>query len=119
VLLNIILYFGNSLCKYLVDFDAVSLVSRMAITEGGVGLFISACRPSNAVLRAPQFHDNMLMAGFVYGLLRVCKIGWFCMGLGSVKLRRGCRHFRVSNAIFQEGMEKFVVSFPNLGDMRL
>jgi hypothetical protein len=27
VLLNIILYYGNSLCRYLVDLDAVSLVS--------------------------------------------------------------------------------------------
>jgi hypothetical protein len=27
VLLNIILYCGNNLCKYLVDLDAVSLVS--------------------------------------------------------------------------------------------
>jgi hypothetical protein len=27
VLLNIILYCGNSLCRYLVDLDAISLVS--------------------------------------------------------------------------------------------
>jgi hypothetical protein len=39
--LNIILYCGNSLCKYLVGLDAVSLVSCMAIMEEGVGLFIS------------------------------------------------------------------------------
>jgi hypothetical protein len=31
VLLNIILYSGNNLCRYLVDLDAVSLVSCMAI----------------------------------------------------------------------------------------
>jgi hypothetical protein len=75
VLLNIILYYENSLCKYLVDLDAVSLVSYMAIIEGGVGLFISACRPSNAVLSAPQFHEIMLVAGFVCGVLRGCRIG--------------------------------------------
>jgi hypothetical protein len=32
-----------------VDLDAVSLVSCMAIMEGGVGLFISVWRPGNAV----------------------------------------------------------------------
>jgi hypothetical protein len=53
VLLNIILYWGNSLCKYLVDLDVVSLVSYMAIKEGGVGLFINACKPGRAVLSAP------------------------------------------------------------------
>jgi hypothetical protein len=52
-LLNIILYWGNSLCKYLVDLDVVSLVSYMAIKEGGVGLFINACKPGRAVLSAP------------------------------------------------------------------
>jgi hypothetical protein len=31
----------------------VSLVSCMAIMEGGVGVFISACSPGNAVLSAP------------------------------------------------------------------
>jgi hypothetical protein len=35
VLLNVILYCGNSLCKYVVDLDAVNLFSCMAIMEGG------------------------------------------------------------------------------------
>jgi hypothetical protein len=35
VLLNIILYCGNIFCKYLVDFDAVSLVSWIAIMTDG------------------------------------------------------------------------------------
>jgi hypothetical protein len=100
VLLNIILYFGNSLCKYLVDLDVVSLVSCMAIMEGGVVLFINACRPGSVVWNEPQFHDNMLAAGFVYGMLRACNIGWFWIGLGVVKFGRGCRHFRISSASF-------------------
>jgi hypothetical protein len=41
VLLNIILYCGNSLFRYLVDLDAVILVSWMAIMDGGVGLFVN------------------------------------------------------------------------------
>jgi hypothetical protein len=53
VLLNIILYCGNILCRYLVDLEAVSLVSWMAIMEGGMDLFISACSPGMAVLSAP------------------------------------------------------------------
>jgi hypothetical protein len=32
-----------------VDLDAVILVSYMAIMEGGMGLFVNACRPGNAV----------------------------------------------------------------------
>jgi hypothetical protein len=40
VLLNIILCCGSNLCRYLVDLDAVSLVSCMAIIAGGVGLFV-------------------------------------------------------------------------------
>jgi hypothetical protein len=63
-----------------VDLDAVSLVSCMAIMEGGVGLFVNACRPSSAVLSAPQFHDNILVAGFVYGVLHACRIGWSWIG---------------------------------------
>jgi hypothetical protein len=59
-----------------VDLDVVSLVSCMAIMEGGVDLFISACRPGNAILRALQFHNIMLVVGFVYGVLRTCRIGW-------------------------------------------
>jgi hypothetical protein len=42
----------------------------------------------------------MLVAGFVYGVLLACKIGWFWVGLGVVKFRRGCKHFRVSIASF-------------------
>jgi hypothetical protein len=83
-----------------VDLDAVSLVSCMAIMEGGVELFVNACRLGSAVLSAPQFHDNILVAGFLYGMSRVCRIGWSWMGLGVVKLGSGCRHFRVSNASF-------------------
>jgi hypothetical protein len=41
VLLNIILYCGNNLCRYLVDLDAVSLVSLIAIIGGGLGIFVS------------------------------------------------------------------------------
>jgi hypothetical protein len=41
VLLNIILYCGNSLFRYLVDLDAEILVSWMAIMDGGVGLFVN------------------------------------------------------------------------------
>jgi hypothetical protein len=60
----------------LVDLDAVSLVSCMAIMEGGVVLFINACRLGIAELSVPQFHDNILVAGFMYGVLRACRIGW-------------------------------------------
>jgi hypothetical protein len=62
----------------------MSLVSCMAIMEGGVGLFINVCRPGNAVWSEPQFHDSMLVAGFVYGVLCACMTGWFWMGLGIV-----------------------------------
>jgi hypothetical protein len=58
-----------------VDLDAVSLVSCMAIIEGGVGLFVSICRSGNAVWSEPQFHVNMLVAGFVCGVLCVYRIG--------------------------------------------
>jgi hypothetical protein len=58
-----------------VDLDAVSLVSCMAIIEGGVGLFVNVCRPGNAVWSEPQFHVNMLVAGFVCGVVYVCRIG--------------------------------------------
>jgi hypothetical protein len=83
-----------------VDLDIVSLVSCMAIMMGGVGLFINACRPGNAVWSEPQFHDNMLVARFVYGILRACRIGWFWIGLRIVKFGRRCRHFRVSSTSF-------------------
>jgi hypothetical protein len=36
-----------------VDLDVVSLVSCMAIMDGGVDLFISDCSLGNAVLSAP------------------------------------------------------------------
>jgi hypothetical protein len=68
VLLNIILYCGNSLCRYLVDLDAVSLVSWMAIIDGGVGLFVNASIPGSAVFSVLQFHDIMLVSRFVYGV---------------------------------------------------
>jgi hypothetical protein len=48
-----------------VDFDAVSLVSWMAIMDGGVVLFIISCKPGSAVLSVPQFHVNIFVAGFV------------------------------------------------------
>jgi hypothetical protein len=83
-----------------VDLEAVSLVSCMAIIEGGVGLFINACSLGNAVWSDPKFHDSMLTAGFVYGMLHACRIRWFWIGLGIVKFGRGCRHFRVSSASF-------------------
>jgi hypothetical protein len=41
----------------------------MAIMEGGMGLFISSCIPGMAVLSTPQFHDSMLVAEFVCGML--------------------------------------------------
>jgi hypothetical protein len=78
----------------------VSLVFCMAIIEGGVGLFISACNPGNAVLSIPQFHDSMLVLGFVCGVLRGCRIGWSWVGLGNVKFGKGCRLFRASSASF-------------------
>jgi hypothetical protein len=93
VLLNIILYCGNILCKYLVDLEAVSLVSWIAIMEGGVGLLVSTCSPSMAVFSAPQFHNNILVDVFVCGMLCGCRIGCSCAGLGVVKFGRGCRHF--------------------------
>ena len=68
VLLNIILYCGNSLCKYLVDLDAVSFVSWMAIMDGRLGVFAMDCIPGSAVFSVPQFHDIILAGGFVYGV---------------------------------------------------
>jgi hypothetical protein len=76
------LYCGNILCKYLVDLDAVSLVSWMAIIDGGVDLFIISCKPGSMVLSMPQFHFNIFVAGFrvrgvlrVYGWVILCRIG--------------------------------------------
>ena len=54
MLLNIILYFGNSLCKYLVDLDLVSFVSWMAIINGGSFLFANDSSPGSAVFSVPQ-----------------------------------------------------------------
>jgi hypothetical protein len=65
VLLNIILYCGNNLCRYLVDLDVVSFVSWMAIMDGGVGLFVNDCIPGNVVFSVPQFHVIILVGGFV------------------------------------------------------
>jgi hypothetical protein len=109
VLLNIILYCGNSLCKYLVDSVAVSLVSCMATMEGGVGSFI--------MLSVPQFQDNILVVGIVCGMFHGFRMGWFCIGLESVKFGRGCRHIRHIRDVpfFQGGVGIFVVAFPNLG----
>jgi hypothetical protein len=36
-----------------VDLDAVSLVSWMAIIDGGVGLFVNAYSPGSAVFNVP------------------------------------------------------------------
>jgi hypothetical protein len=71
----------------------------MAIMAGGVGLFISDCSPTDAILSAPQFHDIMLVAGFIRGVFCGFMDGWFCMGLGCVKFGSGCRHFRASSVI--------------------
>jgi hypothetical protein len=65
MLLNIILYCGNNLCRYLVDLDAVSLVSWMAIMDGGEGLFVNDWSPGRAVFSVPQFHEIILVSGFV------------------------------------------------------
>ena len=82
------------------DLDAVSLVSYMAIMERGVCFFVNACRPGSVVLSVSQFHDIMLVSGFVYGVLCAYRIGCSWMGLGIVKFGSGSRHFRVSNASF-------------------
>jgi hypothetical protein len=41
VLLKFILHCGNNLYKYLVDLDAMSLVSWIAIMASGLGVFVS------------------------------------------------------------------------------
>ena len=87
-------------CKYLVDLDAVSLVSCIAITDGGLGVFVIDWSPSNAVLSVPQFQEIIWVARFVCGVCCVFMGGWFCVGLGCVKFGIGCRHFNVSMAIF-------------------
>ena len=50
------------------DLDAVIFVSCMAIMVGGLGLFANACISGSAVFIVPQFHDTILVAGFVYGM---------------------------------------------------
>jgi hypothetical protein len=115
VLLNNILYCGNILCRYLVDLEAVSLVSWMAIMEGGMGLFISACSPGMAVLSAPQFHDSMLVAEFICRMLHGCRIGCSCMELEVVKFGRGCRHFSASTKSFLGRYGNFCVRVSRLG----
>jgi hypothetical protein len=47
-----------------------------------VGLFNRDCNPSSAVLSVPQFHVSTLVAGFVCGVFRGFRIGWFYMGWG-------------------------------------
>jgi hypothetical protein len=37
----------------------------MAIMDGGVGLFVNDWSPGSAVFSVPQFHDIILVAGFV------------------------------------------------------
>jgi hypothetical protein len=73
------------------------------------------CRPGSAMLSVPKFHDNILVAGFVCGMLRGFRIGWFCIGLGSLKFGRGCRHFRVSSAIFLGRYGNFCSSISKFG----
>jgi hypothetical protein len=68
LLLNIILYCGNILCKYLVDLDVVSLVSCIAIMDGGLGVFVSDWSLGNAVLSIPQFQEIIWVARFVCGV---------------------------------------------------
>jgi hypothetical protein len=68
VLLNIILYCGNILCKYLVDLDIVSLVFCIVIMVGGLGVFVSDWSPGNAVLSVPQFQEIIWVARFVCGV---------------------------------------------------
>jgi hypothetical protein len=115
VLLNIILYCGNILCKYLVDLEAVSLVSWIAIMEGGVGLLVSTCSPSMAVFSAPQFHNNILVDVFVCGMLCGCRIGCSCAGLGVVKFGSGCRHFSASDVSLSGRYGDFCVRVSRLG----
>ena len=78
-------------------------------------MFINACRHGSAMLSVPQFHDNILVAGFVYGMLRGFRIGWFCIGLENVKFGRACRHFRVSSAIFLGRYGNFCNSISKFG----
>ena len=100
ILLNIILYYRNNLYRYLVDLNDMSLVSWMAIMDGGVDLFVSDWSPSNVVLNVPQFHDSILVAGFVHGVFWGFMGGWFCMGLECIKFGISCRHFKASSVIF-------------------
>jgi hypothetical protein len=46
--------------------DAVSLVSWMAIIDGGFSLFIRAWSPGSAIFSVPQFHES------IYWLLDLC-----------------------------------------------
>ena len=92
VLLNIILYCGKSLCRYLVDLDAVSFVSWMAIMDGGVDMFVNACIPGNVVFSVPQFHVIIFVREFICRVFWGFMGGWCCMGLGCVQFGIGCRH---------------------------
>jgi hypothetical protein len=68
----------------------------MAIMDGGVGLFVNDWNPSSTVFRVPQFHDIILVAGFVCVVCGGIMGGWCCMGLGCVKFGIGCMHFSAS-----------------------
>jgi hypothetical protein len=46
----------------------VSLVSWMAIMDGGFSLFVRFWSPSSAVFSVPQFHVIMLIVVFVWGV---------------------------------------------------
>jgi hypothetical protein len=48
-----------------VDLDIVSLVSYIAIMDGGLGVFVSDWNPGNAVLSVPQFQEIIWVARFV------------------------------------------------------
>jgi hypothetical protein len=40
----------------------------MAIMDGGVGLFVNDWSPGSAVFSVPQFHEIILVSGFVCGV---------------------------------------------------
>jgi hypothetical protein len=83
--------------------------------EGGEGSFASVCNPGMAVFSAPQFHDNILVAVFVCGVLCGCIIGWFCTGLGVVKFGRGCRHCSTSDMSLSGSYGNFCERVSRLG----
>jgi hypothetical protein len=58
VLLNIILYCGNNLCRYLVDLDAMSFVSWMAIR---MVEWVCLLMIVFLVMRYLVYHSSMLL----------------------------------------------------------